>query len=301
MKLLVVGSKGFIGSWVTHHFKEKQDFEVWECDVVADYVTPHYFLLDASNADYKSIFEEHAFDVCINCSGAASVPDSLVNPRRDYELNTANVFKILDAIRQYNPACRFINLSSAAVYGNPTQLPIREDSPIVPVSPYGFHKWQSEIICTEMHQFFALRTCSARLFSAYGAGLKKQLFWDLYRKSKSADAVSLFGTGMESRDFIHVQDIAQALECILDAAPFQGEAINIANGEEIFIKDAVKIFYTCFDRNIKFNFQGEERQGDPINWRADITRLKEMGYVPNVTFEAGIHQYAEWVKVVESK
>ena len=117
MKILIIGSKGFIGSHLVRYF-DKQN-EVWQCDVVTDYTTPRYMQIDASNSDFNSVFEEHSYDVCVNCSGAASVPDSLKHPYRDFLLNTANVYAILNAIHTNCPACKFINLSSAAVYGNP--------------------------------------------------------------------------------------------------------------------------------------------------------------------------------------
>ena len=190
MKILIIGSRGFIGHHLFSYFSEKGN-EVWGTDVVDDYINKErYFLIDASNSDYSSVFQSAEFDLCVNCSGAANVPESLKNPLRDYYLNTVNVFKILEAIRKFQPACKFINLSSAAVYGNPKQMPVKEDARPDPLSPYGFHKLQAEQICKEFYDFYNIRTCSLRIFSVYGPGLKKQLFWDLYNKAKKG--VSLF-------------------------------------------------------------------------------------------------------------
>src|SRR4249919_2440010 len=98
MKFLIIGSKGFIGQHLKKYLISEQQ-QVWGADVVVEYAhAEQYFLIDASNADYHSIFQEQAFDICINCSGAASVPDSLQHPMRDYNLNAVNVFKLLDAI-----------------------------------------------------------------------------------------------------------------------------------------------------------------------------------------------------------
>ena len=82
MKIIIIGSKGFIGSHCVTYFAEKH--ELWQCDIVADTSTPNYFLLDANRSDYDAIFKEVQFDVCINCSGAASVSDSITNPVGDY-------------------------------------------------------------------------------------------------------------------------------------------------------------------------------------------------------------------------
>ena len=184
MNILVIGSKGFIGSHMLQYFKEKEHM-VFGCDVVVDYTQENYFLIDAVNANFKEIFDSNTFDVCINCSGAASVPDSIIHPMRDFELNVNNVFKLLDAIRKQQPSCKFINLSSAAVYGNPAVLPVKEDAALLPVSPYGLHKQMAESVLREFYTQFNISTLSLRIFSVYGPGLQKQLFWDLYRKMKT--------------------------------------------------------------------------------------------------------------------
>ncbi len=293
MKILIVGSKGFIGNFTLNYLKSKGD-EVWGCDVVVDYESDRYELIDASNADFHAVFQKQYFDVCINCSGAASVPDSLSHPMRDYNLNTVNVFKLLDAIRQYQPQCKFINLSSAAIYGNPLELPIKEEALPLPLSPYGLHKLQAEQICKEFFNFYKIRTCSLRIFSAYGEGLKKQLFWDLAQKASKNEFFQLFGTGRESRDFIHVKDIVRVIELVINKAKFEGDAINVANGSEVFIEDVVKVFYSNWGKKIYYSFSGEERKGDPNNWIADIGILNSLGYKPEISLNEGLKKYFEW-------
>src|SRR5687768_12482309 len=118
MTLLVIGSKGFIGSHM-YNYLHGAGHKVYGCDVLVDYNDQNYYQVDATNATYDELFASHKFNGCINCSGAASVPDSLVHPLRDFHLNTNNVYLILDAIRRHRPECKFINLSSAAIYGNP--------------------------------------------------------------------------------------------------------------------------------------------------------------------------------------
>lgn len=299
MKALVVGSKGFIGRHLVSHLKDQQ-MDVWGADVVVEYVdTANYFLIDATNSDFLAVFEEVDFDICINCSGAASVPDSMSKPFRDYNLNSSNVFKLLEAIRLHRPACKFINLSSAAVYGNPEKLPVSEKTLRNPLSPYGYHKMMSEQICEEFHRFFGLKTCSMRIFSAFGEGLKKQLFWDLYQKAQKNGQVKLFGSGKESRDFIYIKDLVHAIEVVARNAAFTGDVINVANGEEILIQDCVSIFYSLFDTGISFQFTGKTRKGDPDNWVADIKKLKELGYSKKYSLEGGLKNYYQWVKEID--
>lgn len=295
MKIFVIGSKGFIGQNVCKYFFEK-GYNVWGADVVVDYVnTKNYFLIDASNSDFNSAFQETRYDVCINCSGAASVPESIINPARDYFLNTVNVFKILEAIRKYQPECRFVNLSSAAVYGNPEKLPIKESEELRPISPYGVHKLHAEQICKEYYETFNIKSCCLRIFSAYGAGLKKQLFWDLHQKSKAGTPLVLFGTGYESRDFIYISDIVRAIDLIINNCSFRSDIINVANGEEIFIKDAVSTFLGLFNTSIQYRFSGQVRKGDPVKWKADIQKLTSMGYYPLIDIKKGLQEYFDWI------
>lgn len=301
MNIVVIGSKGFIGQNLFIYLKN-QGHKVYGSDVVVEYINQEkYFLIDASNSDFNIVFENTKFDVCINCSGAASVPDSLKNPFRDYYLNTVNVFKILEAIKKFQPDCKFINLSSAAVYGNPQHLPIKEDEKLNLVSPYGIHKMQAEQICKEFYDFYRIKTCSLRIFSAYGDGLKKQLFWDLYKKAKSGIPFKLYGTGNESRDFIYIVDLVKAIEMVSKFSTFEADVINLANGKEIFIKDAVSTFFNFFETDINFTFSGEERKGDPINWVADISKLKALGYKPSFNFKTGLQQYYKWITLNDVK
>lgn len=297
MKVLIIGSKGFIGSHCVKYFASK--YEVWSCDIVVDYDESNYILLDPVNENFEKVFTLQDFDLCINCSGAASVSDSYKNPQRDFTLNTYNVFKQLEGIRKYNKNCKYINLSSAAVYGNPISLPVKESQACNPISPYGLHKKMAEEICIEFNKIFGLPTCSLRIFSAYGPRLKKQLFWDLYRKSRNTDKVELFGTGKESRDFIYISDLVKAIEIVALNASFNGEAINIANGIEIKIEEVVRVFYQNFPDSINYEFIGENRKGDPINWVADIQTLEKFGYKQEITLKAGLQNYYQWIKEKE--
>jgi len=294
MKILIVGSKGFIGSHCVEYFQSK-GFEVFQADVNIS-IDKNYYKIEFENSDFSAPFKEHQFDVCINASGSAHVGFSFENPSKDFELNVVNIQKILIAIRDYNSNCKFINFSSAAVYGNPQVLPIIEESVCKPLSPYGFHKLQSELLLTEYHNFFGLNTCSLRVFSAYGPRLRKQLFWDLYQKSLKSDVVSLYGTGNETRDFIYIDDLMQIIDLVIQNAKFHGTIYNVANNIESTISSAVQIFINefCPKKNVIFN--GVIKVGDPNNWVADISKLESMGYKQKVSIEGGLKQYAAWLK-----
>ena len=136
----------------------------------------------------------------------------------------------------------------------------------------------------------------ARIFSAYGAGLRKQIFWDMHTKVETTGKLSMFGTGYESREYIHVDDVVQSLY-LLATKDSQEMVFNIANGEEVTIKQATEIFadYAGIERN-DIGFNGVVREGDPLNWRADISRIKRLGYKKTVDIESGLKEYVKWVK-----
>lgn len=294
MKILIVGSKGFIGSHCVDFFSRQH--EVWGCDVVLDYNSSRYISIDSVDSDFLEIFQQHQFDVCINCSGAANVPFSLQKPFNDFKLNTLNVFKILEAIRLSAPDCKFITMSSAAVYGNPHSLPITEQQQRMPVSPYGFHKMMSEHICEEYSRFWGVKTCCLRIFSAYGPRLRKQLFWDLYHKIKEQQAPTLWGTGKESRDFIYISDIVQIIDLAISCSRFDGEVVNVANGQQITIAEVAETVRRICGTDKKISFNGAERKGDPINWEADVSVIRSWGYEPNISLEEGVEEYITWVR-----
>ena len=258
MKILVVGSEGFLGSNISSHFESKGN-DVFGCDFLDIRNHDHYFRINPFNSDYNEIFKKHQFDLAINCAGSANVGASIENPFFDFDLNVNVVSKILGAIYKTNPKTKFINLSSAAVYGNPTSLPVKTEyaENATPISPYGVHKRISEILIKSYYDSFGIPTCTLRIFSAYGNGQKKLLMWDLFQKfsDNTKSNVELFGTGKETRDFIHINDILQQIELVIKYSPFNGESINIANGEAIKISEIAAIFqnYLNSNKSIKFN------------------------------------------------
>ncbi|TFF40872.1 NAD-dependent epimerase/dehydratase family protein [Mucilaginibacter psychrotolerans] len=296
MKILVIGSMGFIGKACADFLRKQHGADVYGADVTAVYDDDKYFLIDASNADFKQIFGEHQFDWCINCAGAASVPDSFKHPLRDYLLNVQLVVTLLNAIKDDAPTCKFIQLSSAAVYGNPQALPITEAHTLAPLSPYGIHKKQAEELCALYHQYFGLETYVLRLFSAYGRGLKKQLFWDLHKKSVATDNLTLFGTGNETREFIHVLDIANAVWVLIAYQQPKQRIFNVANSSATTIKYAAESFLQNIEFGGTLNFSGQNREGDPLYWQADTTLLNNLGYHQTISFEDGLTDYCNWLK-----
>lgn len=294
--ILIIGSKGFIGSKLMSVLHNNGKNKIFCSDIIKSNES-NYVFLNHKKPNFDKLVKITEFDICINCSGSANVQYSINNPLDDFFSNLVNVGKILNSIIKFNPNCKFINISSAAVYGNPESLPIKKDAPLQPLSPYGVHKLLADILITEYHKIFKLKTCTVRIFSAYGNGQKKLFLWDCFQKLSKAETnqkVSFFGTGLESRDFIHIDDIIRQLELVMNNAAFEGEVYNVANGEEVFIKDVVAIMQKALHTNASVTFTGENRPGDPLNWRADIAPMLNWGYKKSVSIEDGIKQYVKW-------
>ncbi|MEO7311369.1 MAG: NAD-dependent epimerase/dehydratase family protein [Chitinophagaceae bacterium] len=297
--IIIIGSEGFIGSHLVEYFTEK-GWQVHGADILSQSkACSQYYQVDPQNARYTAAFTNHQFEYCIFAGGNGSVPLSVGKPFFDYEMNVYNVAKLLEDIRLYNQNCKFIHLSSAAVYGNPGYLPIDEKHPVQPVSPYGWHKYLAENLCLEYFQLHHIAGISLRIFSVYGERLRKQLFWDTYHKYlENAAEVTLFGDGTESRDFIYITDICKAVDVVMANAVFDGGVINVANGEETTIKQAVELFLAKIDGQCKVSFNNITKEGDPKNWKADIHKLKALGFVPGSAFEESIKNTVQWITTI---
>ena len=234
--------------------------------------------------------------VCIHCVGRASVALSVSQPHEDFNASVCVTFDLLNALRLYAPECRLIYLSSAAVYGNPQQLPIKEDYTPNPISPYGFHKLICEKLCAEFSEVYGVQTAIARIFSAYGTGLKRQVIWDISRKVIRESILRLHGTGSESRDFIHVKDVARAIFCLSENSLGRADVYNIASGQETTIKDLAELIISEAGRSMEIEFDGVVPTGNPINWRADIGRSLKIGYDPKISIKHGLSSYVQWCK-----
>ncbi|MBS1743309.1 MAG: SDR family oxidoreductase [Bacteroidetes bacterium] len=297
MRILIIGSEGFIGSHLVRYFSEAGN-TVYGCGIDAVPASQHYtyFRNDKHVPIWEKIFSNNQFDICINAAGNGDVNFSIEYPAEDFKANTFDTFSILEAIRKYNDNCRYLHISSAAVYGNPEKLPVSEDAACKPLSPYGWHKLMAENICREYSTVFHVPVAVVRPFSVYGPGLKKQVFWDIYRKYlQNTTAVELWGTGSESRDFIYIDDLVRSFDCIIQHAPMNGEIYNIASGEESSVKDVVNVFFESMNLRPRLVFNSIARKGNPLNWRADISKIKALGFTNRVSIESGIKQTATWL------
>lgn len=296
-KVLVTGASGFIGWKMGLYFKQ-QGYDVLGWDRSPSDKDYSIISIDMRNVhEVQDRLKEFSPDIIIHCAGSADVGKSVQNPELDFEGNVTLTHHLLFSMNRLDMKhTRFVFLSSAGVYGNPFSLPITEDMPLNPLSPYAVHKVMCEDLCKYFVKNYGMNIKIARIFSAYGAGLKKQIFWDMHNKVNNTGKLSMFGTGNESRDYIHVDDVVQSLY-LLATEDSEDTVFNIANGEEITIRLATEIFADCVgvERN-KIEFNGIVREGDPINWRADVSRIKKLGYNKCIEMKDGIQDYVDWVR-----
>lgn len=298
-KVLITGAMGFIGSKLCDRFLARGD-SVYGWDLVAgdraDVSISKIDMLDHS-AVSAALDALHP-DIIIHCAGNADVGKSVQDPAMDYKSNVTITHDLLFAMHKLGlTKTRFVYMSSAGVYGNPASLPITEDMPLKPMSPYALHKVMCEELCQYFIANYGMDIRIIRLFSAYGAGLRKQIFWDMYQKATATGRLDMFGTGNESRDFIHVEDVIRGIYLVATAEKGEHAVFNVANGEEVTIRYATELFAKSLGiaaENIAFN--GTVREGDPLNWRADISRLKALGYEKQVSMDAGLADYCQWAR-----
>ena len=296
--LLLTGAAGFLGRFCAREFTAR-GWAVTGADRGPSEFAPDgiaYERIELPSAALGALIRQVRPDACIHAAGCASVAFSMEQPGVDFHAGVVVTFELLEALRRFAPGCRTVLLSSAAVYGNPAALPVGEEQAPAPLSPYGFHKLQGELLADEFAQLFGLPVAVARVFSAYGPGLQRQVVWDTCGKLLRRGDVHLRGTGEESRDFIHAADVASALATLVEAAPLRGERYNVASGVETSIAALATDLARCLRPEARLVFDGRQNPGDPLNWRADIARLTALGFRPAVPLAHGLRETAEWAR-----
>ena len=242
-RILITGAGGFIGKHLSDALIKNGD-EVYCVGLSVNNLSGRFvFMFDLRNvAEARRMIDTIKPDIIYHCAGSADVNKSVANPEEDFEGNVQITHNLLFSVKELKMECKVIFLSSAAVYGNTLKLPIAEDAERNPLSPYALHKAICEDICFYMIQNYNMDIRIARVFSAYGEGLKKQLLWDMYNKVVDFGELELFGTGEETRDYIYIDDLCQALILIANSDLDAGHIFNVANGEEISIKYVAELF-----------------------------------------------------------
>ncbi len=300
-KVFVTGSKGFIGAHLARFFHDN-GYDVYGCSRNGQGNEPWTTMaLDLLyDEDVVSALREIQPSLVLHCAGVADVGRSVRQPELDFCNNVGATHNLLFGLHKLQLTdTRVVFLSSAGVYGNPQTLPITENAALNPLSPYALHKVMCEEICNYFAHNYQMDIKIARIFSAYGEGLRKQIFWDMYRKIQQTGQLDMFGTGDESRDYIYIDDLVQAIYLIA-TTDSKYTVYNVANGVETTIRQAAETFAdVCGLSRDKVHFLGTEKEGNPRNWRADISRIQSLGYRSRTEFVKGVQNYRKWVETCQ--
>jgi nucleoside-diphosphate-sugar epimerase len=297
LNVLVTGSSGFIGSCLCQHFYD-EGFNVLGWDIELSNKSWPTYQVDMTNK--KSVLfrlKTDRPDIVIHCAGNAEVGKSILNPSSDFSNNVIITHNLCFSLLETQKLdTKLIYLSSAAVYGNTSKGPIKETAELNPISPYALHKVICENICRYLSFNHGMNIKVLRIFSAYGEGLRKQIFWDMYTKYKATGNLRMLGTGNESRDFIHVVDLMQAIYLVATRTSDHFEIYNISNGEETTIRKIAVLYANAAKiEKEKIYFTNEHQQGSPVNWCANIEKISALGYKKTISLVDGIERYVNWI------
>lgn len=300
-RVLITGGLGFLGRAVAQRFKAEGYYVVgigrgnisYFPDLIFDRWVESEIAVDALH----KLSEE--FEVVVHCAGSSSVVNSLTHPEDAFRSNVVGTEQLLEYLRQYSPNTLLIHASSAAVYGAASDKPLKIGCALNPISPYGYFKQITELLLKSYFESFGLRYIAIRFFSLYGEGLQRQLLWDASLKLARGDKASIFwGTGQETRDWIHVNDAADLIAFLAVNAPPDLRLINGGNGVRMTIEETLIQLRNALGSASEIVFNGQVREGDPLYYLADMTESVVIGWTPKIDFKNAIFEYAKWVKGV---
>lgn len=289
MKVIVTGGAGFIGSHLVDALISRGD-DVWVIDNLStgkkENINPKIRLLtfDIRHPNVKNILNSHYgnFDYVFHLAALPRVQYSIMHPEETNAVNINGTLNVI-VIAAMLGAKRLIYSSSSSVYGNQSVLPLKEDMPVNPMSPYALQKFAAEKYC----QLLFRGAICLRYFNVYGPRQSDQSSYSsaigTFMKNKKTGAISTIYGGDQTRDFTWVGDVVRAN--ILAA-----ESPNIGNGEIINIGGGKNYSITQLSKIIGGSYIYEpSRVGEPLDTLADISKAKNLlGWKPAVALEEGI-------------
>lgn len=300
MKVLITGGCGFIGSFVAERF-HKEGHEVSIIDNLSTGQTGNVtfkhqlYTLDVEDPKCEEVFRSGKFDIVVHLAAQVDVQRSVKRPYEDAQTNMLGIANMLDLSAKFGVK-KFMFASSAAVYGAQEEgLPLSEDTLCSPISPYGTHKWFGEQYCAKWQEMYGIDTLCFRFSNVYGPrqsstgeGGVISIFLD---RITSGQELVIYGDGGQTRDFIYVEDVADAIyrsaNCDITGV------YNLSTCTETSLNDLVRMLSTK-DGSAGVRYVSA-RQGDIYRSSLDNTRLKRaLDWVPLYSVEEGLEKTRAW-------
>jgi UDP-glucose 4-epimerase len=304
MKYLITGGCGFIGSHIAEELvKDGAEVRVYD-DLSSGYkhnieaFADRVEFIEADVRDAERLVEaSRDVDGIFHEAALVSVFESVEKPEANHEINITGTMNVLQAARKNNVK-RVLVASSAAIYGNDPALPKREDMLPVPESPYALAKICDEHYLSVFHKLYGIETVSLRYFNVYGprqdpssmySGVISK-FNDVLAKGEQP---TIFGDGLQSRDFVFVKDVARAnLLAMRSDRVGKGEVFNIATGRRVDLLELLETLGKVYGLKPEPVFK-EARKGDVKHSQADVSKAGEvLGYEPKYSLLDGLKALA---------
>ena len=316
MTVLVTGGAGYIGSVMVDLLLEQKEQVVVLDDLkrghrsALDEGVPFYHGETGDRALVQRVCREHQIESCIHFAALAYVGESVAQPKLYFEKNVGQGIAFLDELMTAGVR-RLVFSSTCATYGEPLRVPIDEEHPQQPTSPYGWSKLMMEKILESYDRAYGLKSVALRYFNAAGATAKRgehhQPESHLIPNVLSAALgkvphVSVFGNkyqtadGTAIRDYIHVSDLCDAHLLALDylQEANRSECFNLGNGEGHSVLEVIETARRLTTREIKTRIEAP-RPGDPSRLIANATKAQEvLGWQPNKKLESIVQTAWDW-------
>lgn len=311
-KVLITGGAGFIGCHLARHCL-KLGIEVSILDNLSTGLQENVDLLKTLGVEVHigDIRDEDAVrqsvngcDAVVHLAAQVSVPLSIANPEETMSINVVGTAKVIDACVAHG-VNRLVVASSAAVYGDLEIMPLREDFTGTLQSPYAESKLKNEEQILEARKS-GLKTAALRFFNVYGEGQRPDgayaaVIPKFVELMTAGRAPRINGDGLQTRDFIHVRDVCNAIVALIQNEWKSEEyhVYNVASQTKVTLLqlvESINASLTSFNENHQNQapIHGPERAGDIRHSMADISRLSSvLGWRPTVKFQSGIHELVQ--------
>jgi UDP-glucose 4-epimerase len=304
MKTLVTGGAGFIGSNIVRLLVE-EGHQVTVLDNLSSGYRcnldpfPEVRFIEGDVRDEANLNRAiTGVEAVFHLAASVGNKRSIEHPIEDSEINVIGTLRVLEAVRQAGIR-KIVFSSSAGIYGELKTLPVREDHPVEPDSPYGASKLAAEKLCLAYSKLHGLEAICLRYFNVYGLNQRYDAYGNVIpifaHHILRGMSVTIFGDGDQTRDFVNIRDVAQAN---YQAALGEGVsgAFNIAGGTRITIRHLAELMIEAGGIRTAIEY-GPPRPGDVRHSLADISAARQtLGYKPSVELAEGLVEYMEWAR-----